>query len=176
MTERRETRGRRQADRDRDEEIARSHRVTRFAVGLLVATIIGVAVIFPLELDQSGDIRGIVQRIDRDSEQRALDARLNQYVVCETFQTDTIRRIRHEFVDLKRDIMLPVFEGVDNTLPPGTAAGAILDSAVTRLHNRIRTIHDRLPDPNCYERYPPLEGQSFPSPESLRPNSRPLER
>jgi hypothetical protein len=99
-----------------------------------------------------------------NTEDKDFAIREGQYDAC--VQSGNVFRddVRQEFVDLKRQVLIPVFDGVALTIPgpskPGTAK-AILESNVDYLRRRIATIEDRLPDTDCLRQYPPLEGQTY---------------
>lgn len=99
-----------------------------------------------------------------ESEQKDFDIREGQYETCVESGNFFREQIRGEFVDLKEDVLIPVFEGVAATIPgpatPGTAKGILVDKA-DDLERRIRTIDQRLPDIDCLDQYPPLEGQTY---------------
>lgn len=90
------------------------------------------------------------------------DIRESQYLACVQNGNRLREDVRDEFVDLKQDVLIPVFEGVAATIPPGATSKVILDDSVSLMRNRIKTIDERITDVDCLEQYPPLDGQTYP--------------
>lgn len=91
------------------------------------------------------------------------EIRFGQYEVCRKSGNVLRGQVRAEFVDLKRRVLIPVFADVAATISPDSPAHEILTEAVRYLKMRIATIDERIPDANCAELYPPLEGQTYPT-------------
>lgn len=97
---------------------------------------------------------------DRRDEDQAI--RLAQHSVCERSGNALREDVRQEFVNLKRDSIIPVYSGVARTIPDGERSKQILDHAVRHLRKRIKTIDRRIPDADCLELFPPLPGYEYP--------------
>jgi hypothetical protein len=132
---------------------------SRTILGAWIA--VGIAILLGLNLYGTF----VFQPHQAREEDRAI--RLSQYVVCLTSGNALRDDVRNEFIDLKEDSIIPVYARVRDTIPPTDASFEILDDAVKRLRERVRTIEDRIPDADCQALYPPLEGQVYPPREKI---------
>lgn len=98
----------------------------------------------------------------RDARQVSEQIRYEQYLTCEKVGNSLRKDIRDEFVDLKKDVLIPVFGGIAK-LMPSSPSKEILVESVDYMKRRAATIDERIPDGNCLRIYPPLDGQTFPS-------------
>lgn len=69
-------------------------------------------------------------------------------------------QFRNEFIDLKRDVLIPVFDEVAK-ITTSPSAASILRDGVNNMRGRIKTIEHRVPDADCLGIYPPLKGQTY---------------
>lgn len=106
-------------------------------------------------------------KVDTNQTETVQALRENQYINCVRSANGLRRQVRREFVDLKREVLIPVFSRVAATLPAGAPAKRILTGTVVYMHKRIRTIESRIPNVPCLKRYPPLPGQTY---SKVRPN------
>jgi hypothetical protein len=90
------------------------------------------------------------------------DIRYSQYVACAISTNDVIKQVRDEFVDVKRETLIPVFKKIKRTIPQGQTTRNILDNSVQNMKFSISTIDERIPTFPCKKLYPPLDGQVFP--------------
>ena len=101
-------------------------------------------------------------RASREAEERSFAVREGQFVVCLTTANTLREDVRDEFIDLKKSVLIPVFEGVADTIPPPSPSKTILDESVAYMRTRVKTIDGRIPNLDCLHDYPPLEGQEYP--------------
>lgn len=95
------------------------------------------------------------------SRQFSYDIRQSQFEQCIKSANEFTKQVRDEFVGLKEDILLPVFERIHLLTPPDNPTYDILGDAIDVMHHRIKTIEDRIPNAHCTNTYPPLEGQTY---------------
>lgn len=96
-----------------------------------------------------------------DARNVAEEIRQGQYNACIKVGNALRDDIRNEFIDLKESVLIPVFSGVAQTIPDNVPSKPILEDSVSYMQRRIKTIDQRIPDTDCMDVYPPLEGQTF---------------
>jgi hypothetical protein len=121
-------------------------------------------------------------RQNQIEDDRAFDSALTDYelrqsqrINCETGGNVLREDVRKEFVDLKEEVIIPVFDLVaavvtpnsnrkpppvgtaPDELPEGTPPGVVLDVAVAYMKKRSDTIEERITDVDCATQYPLLD-------------------
>jgi hypothetical protein len=120
------------------------------ALGLILLLTIG-SIVSAVQQEREADAREVESQITD------FEIRESQRANCEAGGNQLRADIRAEFVDLKEEILIPVFSEVRDLMPPTETTYRILNDAVERMERRIDTIRKRIPDNDCPELYPLLD-------------------
>lgn len=110
-----------------------------------------------------GNVYGAVRQhedqeaLELESKTTDFELRQSQRIACEQGQNELRQDVRHEFVDLKRDGLIPFYTAVRNLSDPGDEFTILIDEEIDRLRRRALTIKERIPDNDCPSIYPLLD-------------------
>lgn len=143
---------------DGDGNLIKDRRQDSAARSVLIWTVLGLlTIVTALSIVGFFDQKSQREQSELDTARTLYDIRAGLRENCQTSGNVLRDDVRDEFVDLKGDFLIPLFESVAATIPPSETAHDLLLTAAEELRERKRTIKDRIPNADCQQLYPLLD-------------------